>query len=223
MVLLEALHHRFHPKLHKLREIAQSGTIGDVQRIETRFHLNPNIVKEDDIRYSYELAGGAVMDLGTYSISAMRFILGSDPTVRSAKATAHKHPKIDKAMEAILSFPNNVEGSIDVDLSDARCETIEAPITLYGSKGSAHLDNYVVINGRPANLSYTLDGEKATPVKDFEASGGKPEEWTSYAYQLQAFIDKINGKQPHYWMEGSDSIKQQQVIDAVSLCLDADK
>lgn len=79
-------------------------------------------MKTNDIRYSYELAGGATyvgsplfiamltkcessMDLGTYSISAMRFVLGSEPTVTSAQAVPHKHPKIDAEMKASLSFP----------------------------------------------------------------------------------------------------------------------
>ena len=146
----------------------------------------------------------------------MRFVLGTEPTVTSAQPVPHKHPKIDLEMKASLSFPNDIEGTLDVNLSNPKCERIEAPITVFGTKGSVTMDNYVVINGRPCNLSYKLNDGESTPVTDFEDFGGSPTEWTSYAYQLQAFVNKINGKEPHYWMESKDSILQQGVIDAVS-------
>lgn len=77
----------------------------------------------DDIRFKYNLAGGTLMDLGTYNLSALRAIFASEPSsVVSAtpRLIAPPHDsKCDRAMLATYAFPNGGTATLLADL-DAR-------------------------------------------------------------------------------------------------------
>ena len=61
------------------------------------------IFRGSDIRYQYELGGGALMDLGCYAIDLLRLMAGSEPEVISAEALL-AGPAVDRAMRAELPF-----------------------------------------------------------------------------------------------------------------------
>jgi len=72
LILLDAYHYRFHPALLRVKEIVDSGEIGEVKRVEAQMLIPKGIVGEGDIRYMYELGGGALMDLGCKRIADLR-------------------------------------------------------------------------------------------------------------------------------------------------------
>jgi len=55
---------RFHPSVKRAKAIVESGEIGDIKHISADLLLNQSMFPEDDIRYDFELGGGAMMDLG---------------------------------------------------------------------------------------------------------------------------------------------------------------
>ena len=63
---MEAFHYRYHPVAERMREITQSGELGELRRIETSMCIP--LPLPNDIRYRYDLAGGAAMDVGCYAI-----------------------------------------------------------------------------------------------------------------------------------------------------------
>ncbi|RYO95977.1 hypothetical protein DL765_011715 [Monosporascus sp. GIB2] len=73
-VLLEAAHHLFHPTFAKFmsyvtpREVVSAKAVLWVPRWQ---------FAADNIRYRYELGGGALMDLGTYTASALVHVFGA--------------------------------------------------------------------------------------------------------------------------------------------------
>src|SRR6202165_6149488 len=70
LVVMEAFHWRYHPMAARLLEILQSGQLGELRHIEAWvcFPLPfPN-----NIRYRFELGGGATMDAGCYAIHMVR-------------------------------------------------------------------------------------------------------------------------------------------------------
>lgn len=54
----------FHPAIHRVKEIVDSGELGKIKSVHTEFCLPKGIVAKGDIREKYELGGGATMDLG---------------------------------------------------------------------------------------------------------------------------------------------------------------
>ncbi len=72
VLVLEAFHYRFHPALHEfayqLYEV-MSG-INPLLEVEAELAFGFNPMAEDDIRFNYALAGGILMDMGCYPVSA---------------------------------------------------------------------------------------------------------------------------------------------------------
>jgi predicted dehydrogenase len=72
VTVVEAFHYAHHPLALRLREVVRSGEIGDVVRIDSGFHMPAP--PADDPRWSFALAGGALMDVGCYPLHAHRFL-----------------------------------------------------------------------------------------------------------------------------------------------------
>src|SRR6187397_845824 len=59
LVVMEAFHYRYHPLAHRMREIVDSGELGTTRHVEAALCFP--LPKFSDIRYRYDLAGGATM------------------------------------------------------------------------------------------------------------------------------------------------------------------
>ena len=55
---------RFHPAIHRVKEILESKELGAIKNISVTMILPPSL-KDDDIRFNYSLGGGALMDIGS--------------------------------------------------------------------------------------------------------------------------------------------------------------
>ena len=82
LVLSEAFAYRHHPLAARMRKIVQSGELGRIQHIEARFQFM--LMNPFNVRWRYELAGGALMDAGCYPLNMVRFLMGEEPRVLSA-------------------------------------------------------------------------------------------------------------------------------------------
>ena len=85
------------------------GELGRLHHIET--WLCAPIANKSDIRYQFELAGGAMMDMGSYVVHMARMLGGEEPSVVSATAKLHA-PEVDRAMSAELQFPSGHTASV---------------------------------------------------------------------------------------------------------------
>jgi D-xylose 1-dehydrogenase (NADP+, D-xylono-1,5-lactone-forming) len=85
LVLAEAFMYRHHPKTRKLRELVASGAIGQVRTIRCSFNFMVDH-PETDIRYSAELAGGSLLDVGSYCVSLASYLEDDQPALVSGTA-----------------------------------------------------------------------------------------------------------------------------------------
>lgn len=112
-ILLEAVHYCFHPTWqYFMSQINQVDVVYASQTV-----LFPKgTIKSTDIRYNYDLAGGAIMDIGSYGLSALRAIFAAEPESClecSAKPTALPASQLcDAKYTAKLQFPNGAIGEI---------------------------------------------------------------------------------------------------------------
>ncbi|PWY98617.1 NAD(P)-binding protein [Testicularia cyperi] len=83
VLVLEAFHYRFHPALHEFAYHLHDLMTGTNPMMDCAAHLvaPAGIIKEDDIRFNWKLAGGSLMDMGCYSTSAVLY------TMRAAAGT----------------------------------------------------------------------------------------------------------------------------------------
>jgi predicted dehydrogenase len=98
-VLLEAFHYRFHPAWQTFLSLVHDNTAaGPVKHAFAQQYLPKGIFSADDIRWRYDLSGGALMDFGTYPLNCLRQILREEPReVLQAQERVDLPAKSDKA------------------------------------------------------------------------------------------------------------------------------
>src|SRR5579864_9152558 len=84
LVVMEAMHYRYHPLVRRLTALISGGAIGTPRHIQA--WTNWPVADPADIRYDYALGGGALMDGGCYAIDCLRLIGGDSPSVTGALA-----------------------------------------------------------------------------------------------------------------------------------------
>jgi predicted dehydrogenase len=117
-IILEAFHIRFHPAFSAFLHLLDPPNIESVKSI---MDVPRFVIPNTDIRFMYDLAGGTLMDLGTYPTLCLRMAFGEEAE-ECIKAVARLMPegfdqKCDQAMAATWRFPNGGVGSIEADLS----------------------------------------------------------------------------------------------------------
>ncbi|MBN1523679.1 MAG: Gfo/Idh/MocA family oxidoreductase [Spirochaetales bacterium] len=102
VLLLEAFMYRFHPQWIHVKELVDTGEIGEVRSVHTWFTYNNSDPK--NIRNQPGTGGGALMDIGCYAISFPRFILGTEPERVFGMMTIDEQFKTDILTSGILDF-----------------------------------------------------------------------------------------------------------------------
>src|SRR6478672_11778882 len=111
LVVMEAFDYRCHPLATRMAEAARSlGTIRSVSAA-----LCFPLPRFSDIRYDYELGGGAMMDAGVYPLTCLRLLGPSEPTVVSAVAKK-RSPQIDRAMSVELAYEGGATGHLECSM-----------------------------------------------------------------------------------------------------------
>ncbi|MFI8974266.1 Gfo/Idh/MocA family protein [Nocardia asteroides] len=177
LVVMEAFHYRYHPLIRAAEEIVASGELGTLRRVETA--LSFPLPLFSDIRYDYDLAGGALMDAGCYAVHMARVLGGEDPEVVSARAKLHGDRRIDRAMSAELRFPSGHTGRVRCSMWSADVLRISA--TVVGDRGRMRLINPVLPHAGHLLAVRSADG---TRLRRFPR---RP----SYDYQLDAFAAAV--------------------------------
>jgi predicted dehydrogenase len=95
LVLSEAFAYRYHPLTSYVKAILERGELGTIKHIEAQFCFLLPLT--NNIRFNFELAGGALMDCGCYPVSLIRYMAGSEPTVERAQASLFA-PQVDHQM-----------------------------------------------------------------------------------------------------------------------------
>ncbi|MBI2168819.1 MAG: Gfo/Idh/MocA family oxidoreductase [Actinobacteria bacterium] len=199
-VLMEAFHWRYHPLAARVREIVESGEIGALRHVEAALCFP--LVMLGDIRWKWDLAGGALMDAGCYTVSFLRHMSGEEPAVVAARARTFRHPQIDRRMEADFEFPSGATGRLTTSLLSR---------TLIRSTGRVVGDSGEVRIFNPFGPQYRHR------IKVRTEAGSRVEHVTrepTYNFQLRAFCAAVIEGEPTL-TPPDDAIANMSVIDAV--------
>lgn len=150
--LMEALWSRFNPTINAVKELVDSGEIGDVGYLYSDFAFYALNRDEKGRLLNPELAGGSLLDIGIYPIFLSYLMLGMPADIL---AKVHFHETgVEKQCSMIFDYPNAHAMLYSGLTSDSEMKS-----EISGSKGS------VFINPRwHEATSYTLvkDGETKT-------------------------------------------------------------
>ena len=199
LVLSEAFAYRYHPLTTRVKEIIASGELGKIKHIDAQFcFLLPS---PNNIRFKYELAGGALMDCGCYPVSLIRHLAAAEPTVERAEARLFA-PQVDYKMSADLSFADGRTAHLVCDMLSPRL--FRSSLKIKGAEGKLqvfnpyhpHWFNWLRVRGRNGSHSEHVRGENV------------------YALQLRAFIKAIRGE-TKLNTDPADAIGNMRVIDSI--------
>ncbi|KAI0449060.1 NAD(P)-binding protein [Xylaria acuta] len=120
-VLLEATHSLFHPAFATFMSYL---TPGDVVWARSCILAPRGVWPADDMRFNYDLGGGALADMGPYTLGALLKIFGTMPAA-CEESTMKTHANgIDESCKARFRFPNGGIGEVYVNLKSSWLEGI---------------------------------------------------------------------------------------------------
>jgi predicted dehydrogenase len=206
-VVMEAFHYRYHPLAQRMHEIVTgnggdgegtaTGELGPVRDIEVTLRFPT--ADPTDIRFSYELGGGANMDGGCYAINLLRFLGPGEPVVRSARAQ-ESAPGVDSVMTAELGFPGGATGRYVVSLLPG--DAFAADVNVTGADGELRVVNFMVPQ-TGYEMEVTSHGRNRQ-----EQVTGEP----TYTCQLRAFAAAVLRGTP-LPTSAADAVTNMSLID----------
>jgi xylose dehydrogenase (NAD/NADP) len=132
-LLSEAFMYRHNPQTKKAKALVEEGAIGELRLVRAAFSYS--LYDHDNIRLRPELEGGALMDVGCYTVSGSRLFAGEPQT---AYGQAWFGPSgTDWVFGGTLRFPDEVIAQIDCGTALPERDELEA----IGSEGSLFLDD----------------------------------------------------------------------------------
>lgn len=212
-LLMVGYHNQYHNavlQVKNLKDKRKEDLFGEVVAMEVNLHLPFKYwLGTDGIRHNYALGGGAMMDLGCYAISTLRWLADQEPTVISAKALiSDGDNRIDEHMEAVLAF-DTFNATISVGFEVDAYQPFEwATVGMTGSLANVTLYNFLVPHYWNHLEIQAHQGFTGGPLY------GRTKKRSTYWYQLEAVIAAINEDKP-FVTDGTDSALTMTVIDEI--------
>lgn len=134
LALCETLMYLDHPHFDALRDACREPGLGEVLTIDSRFgipHQDP-----EGFRYSPDLGGGALLDVGCYPISLAHALMPGVPDVAYAGLDTTPEFQVDVAGSAVLTSPDGTRAFLDWGYGRAYRNEVH----VWGSHGSLDSD-----------------------------------------------------------------------------------
>lgn len=168
------LHHSQHPAV---RERIDAGAIGAPRVFSAAFGVPPR--PAGDIRNSPELGGGALLDVGAYTVRAATYFLGPDLTLAGSQLRIDGRTGVDVGGSALFHTPSGVSAELSFGF-DSSYRTTYA---LWGSEGRISVDRAFT---PPADLLPSVRWERQDSVQDLVLPADD-----QYANGARAFAHRV--------------------------------
>jgi len=131
--VMEAFMYRFHPQWQLAKQLVDEGRIGKLHAVHSHFSYNNR--EPDNIRNKAEWGGGALLDVGCYSISLSRWLFNEEPTQVLGQITPMPGEEVDCITSGIMEFS---AGSASFTAA-TKIEPVQY-VEAIGDEGSLYLD-----------------------------------------------------------------------------------
>jgi predicted dehydrogenase len=207
LLLMEAFMYRFHPRSQRIKQMVDQGDIGNPCLVRSAFcyHMDDDILRSgDNARLKPDMGGGALLDVGCYSVSVARWLMGTEPTAVQAQAVYHS-AGVDMHLVGTLRFAGGILAVLEASFISALQQTY----TVVGSDGAIDLPHNAFIPWEK-DAGYTLR-------KKDEEAGVEHVIQGADEYQLMAehFSDAVLGR-TELCRSPDESIANMRVLDALA-------
>ena len=206
VVLMEAFMYRLHPSWEGVRELVRSGRIGELRSVQSWFsYFNDDPA---NIRNIAEAGGGALYDIGCYTVNLSRMLFGSEPSRIQASMTFDETMGVDVLTSAVLEFGRGVAAFTVT----TRAET-DQRVHVYGTEGRISV-----------GIPFNIPPDRPTPRCSVTSGGDPPvapdtetitfETADPYTVQAERFARAVLDEEP-VPIPIEDSIGNMRAIDEI--------
>jgi predicted dehydrogenase len=187
VALMEAFMYRLHPSWVAVRQLVASGRIGRLAAVSSWFsYFNDDPANIRNIR---AYGGGALFDIGCYSVNLSRMLFGSEPERVEASVLRDPASGVDVLTSGLLRFPDGVA----TFTSSIRAEP-DQQVHVYGTAGRISVGiPFNIPPDRPTHVYVTAGGDPpvapATEMLTFEAAD-------PYAVEAERFAAAVLDGEP---------------------------
>jgi len=200
LVLSEAFMWRHHPQTKVLATLVGEGAVGRLRLVRAAFSFQlASTHGAGDARFSPELDGGSLMDVGSYCVNAIRLLAGEPERVQAEKVVGESG--VDVCFAGTLRCADGVLAQFDCGfvLPD------RAALEVVGEDGSLVVDDPWHV--RSPGIELRREGEsKAEPIAIEPAN--------SYRLELDDLCAAIRGEAAPL-LGRDDALGQARTIDAL--------
>jgi predicted dehydrogenase len=153
VILMEAFMYRLHPSWVAVRELVAGGRIGRLVAVDSWFSYHND--DPANIRNVAAFGGGALYDIGCYSVNLSRMLFGEEPTGVRAAIVRDPASGVDVLTSGILEFGSGT--------ATFTCSTRAEPdqrVDVYGSGGRISIGiPFNIPPDRPTEVHVTAGGD----------------------------------------------------------------
>ncbi|MFC6903889.1 Gfo/Idh/MocA family oxidoreductase [Halalkalicoccus tibetensis] len=200
VTLMEGFMYRYHPRTERAVALAREELEG-VHSVSATFKF-PLGDDPADVRLSPELAGGSLMDVGCYAVSAARLFLGEP---ERAFATTHdsRGAGVDTDLAGVLELGDGASARVASGFDSRLIQRYRVE----GENGWIEVeDAFDAPTDEPTELAYRIDGRKGTETFD-------PVD--QFRLEVEHFASAVeSGESPQ--TDGEGAVANMEAIDALA-------
>jgi predicted dehydrogenase len=208
--LMEAFMYRHHPTWVAALDFVASGRIGTLTAVQSWFsYFNDDAA---NIRNIHAYGGGALFDIGCYSVNLSRMLFGGEP--RRVAASLRRDPSsgVDVLTSAILDFG----GGIATFTCSTRTET-DQRVDIYGTTGRISIEiPFNIPPDRPTRVRVVAGGDPpvapTTDVVEFPTAD-------PYGVEFERFATAVLDGRPTP-VPPEDAVANLRVIEEIFAAAD---
>jgi predicted dehydrogenase len=199
---------RFHPGVVKLRELIESGELGDVLYVYGN-RQNLGVIREDE---------NALWSLGVHDISVVLYLLGGRPVEVSARGESYVRPGVEDVVFGYVKLANGQVGHLHLSWLDPHKMR---RMTVVGSKRMAVFDDMeperkvTVYDKGPMEIA---PGKITTHTGDITIPAISREE--PLRIECRAFIEAVRSGGHGHPANGAEGVAVVDVLQGMQRSLD---
>jgi predicted dehydrogenase len=209
VLIEEAFSIRNHPQWTALRQLIDSGEIGAVRGVQTLMSYNNR--NPDDIRNKPEAGGGALYDVGSYTVAGCRMAFGAEPTRALGLFEHDPDFGTDRLTSAILDFSAGQSTILISTQAGPSTGGSHQHLGLIAEKGWVRMD-FPYAHSVPSPCHLFIGGASSIGSKPAREIAFEPV--NQYRLQAERFSALVRGERaPAFPIE--TSIANMRVLDAL--------
>ena len=207
LILMEAFMYRFHPRSRRIKEMVDKGSIGIPCMVRSAFcfHMDDQLLSAGEgARLKPELGGGALLDVGCYSVSVARWLFGREPTRVQGQAVYHPGG-VDVHFVGSLRFADDGLATLEASF----ISVLQQTFTVVGSTAAIELPHNAFIPWEK-DAAFVVRAKDEEQGTEYVIPGAD-----EYRLMVEHFAEAVMERAPLAFAP-DDSVLNMKVLDALT-------